>query len=84
MRTERTFTGSGLRAGRTAAHEPFERRELTPAVLGGIQQFAGTGLTRGCMGCGQHRKLDGSNGHKDSLRWRCWSCVEARAARAAA
>jgi hypothetical protein len=82
--TERSFTGSGLRTVRPAQHVPFERAELDLAQpKGGIQQYAGTGMTRGCMGCGQHRKLDGSNGHKDALRWRCWSCVAERAERKA-
>jgi hypothetical protein len=82
---ERSFTGSGLKAGRPAQHVPFERAELDLAQpKGGIQQYAGTGITRSCMGCGQHRKLDGSNGKHDALRWRCWSCVAERKARVAA
>lgn len=79
MKAERNFSGSGLKPRNNRKAEPQDRRELVPTVKQGIQQYAGTGITRYCMGCNMHRKLEGSNGKKD-FRWRCGACYAAKLA----
>lgn len=45
----------------------------------GIQQYAGTGVTRHCFACDKHRAVRAGGSVNPRTRlWTCASCVEAR------